>query len=444
MRGTRGSTRSRLRTAPWDRNELWRRAQAVPSLDQRFAEDKSLVDAISGQNLITFTRASSAMFVGSDGVWQTAPSNAPRFDHNPLTGESLGLLVEEQRTNLCLYSEEFDIWNINSGTTVATNATASPRGTTTASKIVETTANTAHYRGRSNVLAANTTCTLSVYAKAGERNFVGLQLTPNGTDYIYCTFNIQTGVASTPVNAGNGSGATVSIQEANNGWYRCVLTGIPSSTAANPLCAIYVGNANVNLVTNPYLGDGTSGIFLWGAQVEAGASASSYIGPTTTAAVTRAADILSITGSNFSSWYRQDEGTFYGDASTPFAVAVTEFPLIADSISGTDVVRLGFITESLAVQYVQVGGANQSELYPAGLTGVRRRRIASAMQANNFGIAVNGRAVLSDNSGSMPSSLTSLTIGQRSDGFDALNGHIRRLTYFPQRLPNNILQSLTS
>ena len=91
--------RAALLPGAWARNDLWRRARAVPSLDLRFAESKSLVDAASGQSLVTFTRASSGTYVGSDGLIKTATTNEPRFDHNPTTGESLGLLVEEQRTN---------------------------------------------------------------------------------------------------------------------------------------------------------------------------------------------------------------------------------------------------------------------------------------------------------------------------------------------------------
>ena len=66
--------------------------------------------------------------------------------------------------------------------------------------------------------------------------------------------------------------------------------------------------------TVTYDGNGTSGIYLWGAQLEEGAFPSSYI-PTTTAAATRSADVASITGTAFSGWYRQDEGTFYGEAT---------------------------------------------------------------------------------------------------------------------------------
>ena len=73
-----------------------------PTLNLDFAKTKVL------DPRITYTRASTATFVGSNGLIQTAASGAARFDHNPTTGESLGLLVEEARTNRVTYSEQFD------------------------------------------------------------------------------------------------------------------------------------------------------------------------------------------------------------------------------------------------------------------------------------------------------------------------------------------------
>ena len=103
----RGSAAFRVAVAPggalagpWVQNSLWTAARAVPSLDLRFAENKSLTDAKTGASLVTFTRASTGTYVGSDGLLQSATTNEARFDHNPTTGESLGLLVEEARTNL--------------------------------------------------------------------------------------------------------------------------------------------------------------------------------------------------------------------------------------------------------------------------------------------------------------------------------------------------------
>jgi hypothetical protein len=369
-----------------------------------------------------------------------------RFDHNPTTGESLGLLVEEQRTNLLLRSEESDnaSWNLSQATTVSANSIVSPSGQVTADKIVETIANSTHYRGAFFTLAANITCTVSVYAKAGERRYTALQLTPDGTNYIWCTFDLQLGTASTPVNAGNGSGATATIQALPNGWYRCSLTGIPSSTVANPGLAIYLLNANVNLSLAVYTGDGTSGIHIWGAQLEAGAFPTSYI-PTTTAAVTRSADVASITGSAFSSWYRQDEGTVFAEASTFGNVATGGILRLVDSADTGKRIRLSYTSGTNLVYLVVDSTTQTSATLAAGLTINTSNKGAAAYQVDNFAGSANGLAPVLDTLGTVPSSLNTAQIG--ADGSTSntiLNGTIRRLVYWRQRLPNSTLQTLTS
>jgi hypothetical protein len=91
--------------APGIGEDLLYSQAGTPTLDLRFASSKNLNDYVSGQNLITYTRAGNATFFDANGTIQTAGANTPRFDHNPATGESLGLLIEEARTNLLLNSE---------------------------------------------------------------------------------------------------------------------------------------------------------------------------------------------------------------------------------------------------------------------------------------------------------------------------------------------------
>jgi hypothetical protein len=91
--------------APGKGEDLLYSQAGTPTLDLRFASSKNLIDYVSGQNLITYTRAGDATFFDANGTIQTAGANVARFDHNPATGESLGLLIEEARTNLLLNSE---------------------------------------------------------------------------------------------------------------------------------------------------------------------------------------------------------------------------------------------------------------------------------------------------------------------------------------------------
>ena len=245
---------------PWVQNSLWTAARAVPSLDLRFAYNKSLVDAVTGAQLVTFTRASSGTFVGSDGVLQTAATNEPRFDHNPTTGESLGLLVEEARTNLLLRSEEFDnaSWTkVNSAVTA--NQIASPDGTTTAD-LITGSAGTTNKRITTTYSAITSGAfTLSFFAKAGNESFIVARLA-DGANEVRQRFDLTNGsLSGSVISGGTASSVTSSIVSFGNGWYRCVVTA--SFVAFTSLdVQIWLNNyGSTSLTTNFYL---------WGAQLE--------------------------------------------------------------------------------------------------------------------------------------------------------------------------------
>ena len=251
-----------------------------PSLNLDFAKTKAL------DPRVTFTRASTGTFVGSNGLIQTAASGAARFDHNPETGESLGLLVEEARTNLVTYSEQFGGagWGRNSVTITANSATA-PDGTTTADTFAGNGTNSQHYMEGSGAAGAKT---ISVFAKANTNNFVQLFFSGGGSSW--ANFNVSTGVVGSI-----GTLCTASIQQFANGWYRCILATTDSGAAAPNFCIVTSatsGRAEGNSLS--------TSVYLWGAQSEASQSfPTSYI-PTSGSTVTRAADVATLanTGSS--------------------------------------------------------------------------------------------------------------------------------------------------
>jgi hypothetical protein len=197
-------------------------------------------------------------------------NSAPRFDHNPTTGESLGLLVEEARTNLLLQSEDFSTSWTTVTATVTTNVATAPNGTTTADLYSGTSTSAVN---QSVSLTSGITYTISFYVKSA-----GL-----GND----SFRLRIDGAQTSSNF-----------TATSEWQRFTFTATSANTGART-CGIVRNTAGDNV-----------DVLIWGAQLEVGAFPTSYI-PTTSATVTRAADVASITGSNFSSWYRQDEGTVF-------------------------------------------------------------------------------------------------------------------------------------
>ena len=436
--------RAALAPGAWVRNELWRRARAVPSLDLRFADSKSLVDATSGQNLVTFTRASSGTYVGSDGLIKTATTDTPRFDHNPTTGESLGLLVEEQRTNLCLQSEDLGTTWTATRATVSTNQALSPSGTTTADKVIlDSTANNSHFVQIVPAITANSTITFSAYAKAAEWQYLRIEILGNVStgDLLARGFNVSNGTA---VSAGSATGAAVlsssGIQDAGSGWYRVFMTGTINATDTAVRIRLALGSSTGGALVN---GDGVSGLFLWGAQLEAGAFPTSYI-PTTAATATRSADVASISGSNFSSWYRQDEGTVFADI-IGFPIASGQFPRIWEVSDGTsnNLIRLQQYSSNTVRVSVQAGGVGQMAQDSGAIAQGTRGKLSLGVSANDCALVVNAGTPSTDASVTVPSGITQATILGTTGGTSMSNSTIRRLTYWPQRLANNVLQTIT-
>jgi hypothetical protein len=409
----------------------------MPSLDLRFAESKSLIDAVSGRQLVTFTRASSGTFVGSDGLIKTAAVNEPRFTHDPVTGESLGLLVEEQGTNLVVRSEEFETtWDASGLSARNSNQEVSPNGTLTADVIVETSDATAavHAVLQSFSVDSGASYAASVYAKQGSRQGVTILLGAAGFgSNLSARFNLSTGAV-----AASSPGVTASITPAGNGFYRCVAVATATATAATFL-QIRIATAT----TDFYLGNGTGSIALWGAQLEAGDFATSYI-PTTTATATRSTDVASIRDGAFSSWYRQDEGTVFADFRG-FPIRAGEFPRVVDFNDGgsSNFIRLQQYASNVVRASIGEGGVTQMAQDTGTIAqGVQGKAIL-AVAANACAVAVNGGVPVTDSSVTVPSGLTRLNILAPPSQTSVANSSIRRLTYWPHRLGDNTLQELT-
>ena len=395
---------------PWVRNDLWRRARAVPSLDLRFADNKSLVDAVTGASLVTFTRASSGTYTDSAGVLQTAATDVPRFDHNPTTGESLGLLVEEQRTNLLLRSEDFSTTWVRFNVNASSNAILAPDGTLTADKLTENDADNFH-RIRQGI-TSGVTGVFSVFLKADERTRVNL-----GTSDI----NL---IAGFDLSAGSVVSGTGSIEPFGDGWYRCSISA--TFTTSGPFLLLR------NSSSEFYTGDGTSGIYLWGAQLEAGSFPTSYI-PTTTSTATRNASLADLISGAIANNIR----SFYVEFSSP-AVGTRGVVSLNDNTANERASVLTSGTDPRLV--VHDGGVEQANINGGTVAAGVRTRVAVRINADDFAISINGGAVVTDTSGTLPT-VDRLMFGRTQAG-EYLNGRIARFTGWSQLLPNATLQTL--
>jgi hypothetical protein len=358
-------------------------------------------------------------------------NSAPRFDHNPTTGESLGLLVEEQRANLLVQSNGFDTtWTNTTSSETAASGTA-PDGTNTAWELKDTVDGgaVAHALQQTISFTSGTAYTFTVFAKQGTQPNCAL-LFPSGQ---FGTANARFNLSAGTVVIANGVTATITAFA--NSWYRCAITATATSTASG---AVLIRTDNGS--TSVYQGDGTGTILVWGAQLEAGAFPTSYIPTTTTATVTRSADVCSISGSNFSSWYRQDEGTVFADANSPTSGTHVTFD---DGTVNTNRVVLYYQSVTDPRLFVASAGATSCIISAGTITSNSRALMVGAYKLNDFAASVNGASPVLDASGNAPTAVDRARLGRSSGDGGYLNGCLRRVTYWPQRLPNSTLQAVT-
>ena len=376
-------------------------AQAQPSLDLNFAYNKNLVDSVSGNELVTFTRASTATYVDSDGVIKSKAANTPRFDHDLVTGKSLGLLIEEARTNIVLKSEKLNDWIVGGGSSVTANQATAPDGTTTADRVQHGSGGSSWIR--QDVLTSGKTYTVSVYAKA---------VNP-GTDDQF-TFDL---------------GGLSSVFTATNQWQRFTFTG----TASN--AAIYLNNGDDTFATD---------VYFWGAQVEEASFASSYI-PTDSASVTRAADVAQITGTNFTSFYNQSEGTVFAEAVS-YPHPITSKALVPIAFSDNSYANRITLASSTATNQFNFDVTTGNSLQRANVgnfasTGLK---VAGAYKSTGSAGSIDGASAVTSSTPNIASTINRLDIGNAHDSSQFINGHIKQLVYFSTRIPDANLQYITA
>jgi spore maturation protein SpmB len=351
---------------------------------------------LTNDGQLTFSRASTATRVNASGVIETVASNVPRLDY--LGSTCPKLLLEPQRTNLVTYSEQFDTasWGASAGGFVRTaNATIAPDGTMSADRIQFPAVDTFLIQNTS--LTPTTVCTGSVYVKgtAGQT----FSISPGGIDRTPFTLNGE--------------------------WQRITYT----ATAATNFILI-----------GPINGSNATDVFLWGAQLEAGAYATSYI-PTTTAAVTRLADACNKTG--ISSLIGQTEGTFFAELTFQ-SDAIPIF--IGSSVSGSagEATYVEFGGSSLYV-LVYKGGVLQASMSASGFTNGQNFKLAVGYKLNNFALYVDGTQRATDTSGDVSTSLTNLTLHTYPliPSTFQYNGKYSQFLLFKTRLTNAQLAEIT-
>jgi hypothetical protein len=397
-----------------------------PTLDLNFARVKAL------DPRITFTRASGGSYVGADGLIKYAGVNEARFDHDPVTGESLGLLVEEARTNLITNNNTYTVTS-NANITID-NSITSPDGTTGVQKVTSNITGGTFYSASNNI--TNSTgfaqnYTWSVFVKKGNplTRSISFQFGITNTAALVYNFDTDTITNVTAVSFGR--------TLYPNGWVRLHgMTSIPNGSIFNLI--VIVKSAEI-------YGGINANFYQWGAQVEAGSFPTSYI-PTQASTRTRAADNASITGKNFSEWYRQDEGTIYCSFYRSLEPSTFHYPVgvrnqsdfnnrihILFSTAFNGIIRGGIIKD----------GVTQVDSFTAAVysrTSINKSIIS--YEENNVTAAASGSLGGTNTTAQIPQNINQMVVGAIGPT-GQLNGHISHLTYYPKRLPNQQLQALT-
>jgi hypothetical protein len=373
---------------------------------------------------VTFTRTTSASnpatYVDSNGYITAATNNQPRFDYDPVTLVCKGLLIEESRTNTCLQSADQSVspWAATrAGTaTISTtqNYAVAPDNTQTATRVLMNLnggeGSTANLCVLSQPIAvtSGTTYTASFYVKTND----------NTTKTIL-------------VRDDSGAATFNTLKTVTGSYQRITVTGTAASTT----------NANFKIWLRGAVGTSfDADLSVWGWQWETGAFPTSYI-PTTTTALTRNADVATMTGTNFSDWYNATEGTFvvrnnYNSGSN-VGTAGGRVALAANTTVGNSLIvlynRNGTANAALVLnttaQAINDGIASTSNFIKTAL----------AYKLNDFEMATNATQIFTDTSGTVPT-VNRLNIGSTFNATSQLNGYIASVYYYPQRLtPNELL-----
>lgn len=392
-------------------------------------------------DIVTITRASTGTYFDSAGVLQTAGVDQPRIDYDPATLLPRGFLVEESRTNLFLRSAEFDdaAWG-RSLATVTPNAALAPNGLTVADTLVATAASGEHFAEQAFSVTSGITYTVAAFVKSSGLTDIGLRFTVAslwGGASPQVRFDLSAGTATTTA----GTIIQSSIRNIGNGWRRISMSASCTSSGAT--------SGRIQLmsgVNNSFTGDGVSGVHLWGADNGPGAFDTSHI-PTTSATVTRARDFAVISGAAFSDWFNPLEGTFVVEATGYHLANNRGFYGLSNGATANEM--FGYFNASGNMYHlVASGGAFQGDNLQTGVvTAGTLFKTARSYRANDLRSATNGTLSTADTVAILPTGMDRMTIGHRGDaptyGFP-LNGHIRKVLYYPVALANAQLQTVTT
>ncbi len=380
---------------------------------------------------ITFARTgATATRINSSGYIESVAADTARFDFNPVSLACRGLLVEEQRQNLVKYSSDFatavaGMWVRSSVTT--TTGQLGPDNTNSATKFVQnnnTSAVVVTDSSNFQTFTSGATVTFSIYAKYDNSRWLFLQLGPSSgasTSRLRGWFDLQSGVAGSAGVAGAATGATVRIEPAANGFYRCILTGALNDgiTSGRPLFLMADADGSTNRAATG------AAYIVYGSQWENADSATSYIPNVDATQNTRNADVATITGTNFSNWWQATRGGVLVRAR-PGTVSGFRPWVQFDDGTANEIISLRGNTTSPEL-YIVDGGTPQAQIDAGTIAANTDYSLTGWWATNDCKARLDSGAVVTDTSATIPT-VTQARLG--SDGTNYLNGHLASISYY--------------
>lgn len=394
-------------------------------------QTQALVAAGVAASPLVLTRATTKTYYDNAGIIQTAAIDTAALNYLQDGSGLSGLSLEGERTNLLKNSRLTSNWSSNGSASKTDNALTSPDGTANAGQVTTAAgANSGYNYGSAQGLAVTTgvTYTASVFLKYISGTLTVLRFRfESGFTTALVDFNTSTGLIT---NTGAGI-ISSEITTLPNGWFRLAITATATSTT-NAVVSVYDQDA------------ANSGVFgVWGAQVEVGNFASSYI-PTTTVPVTRSADLLSaplLSANGFSS----TQGTFLIDAISANQAQTGDKATVVEINNDTVNNRIQLARDTTKARgYATILGSDVAAIDAGTWSNQTRNKVAMAYAADNYGVSNAGAAAVTDTSGDIPSALVTLDVGSNALGTGNFFGHLITLTYYPARLPDATLVTLTT
>jgi len=361
------------------------------------------VQLVQGSSALPYVRTTTSGTIGT-----------PRITHDPVTLAPLGLLMEAQATNLMLFSEEFNNttgWSQLIGATITTNSTGTvaPDNTNNSDILVEdTTTGTHRVVSVNRTVSTSTIYTASCYVKPLNRNFCAITFyATGGTGRRFCqVFDLTGNGALGTTNSLNSPTDTGgSITAVGNGWYR-ITAQMGSGTDTSVSVAISASDsASPSFASQApsFTGNNLGAIYMWGAQLETGTAATSYI-PTTTATVTRSGDIYGFFATEVASFWNASAGSVAMNWQRAGREAQTPVAKFGFAVSGNQYMRLNM--SGGASPSIANGGSNTVSTVTGHTTtpniGVPMKSGFSYDSAPNFKGFVNGTAGTNITSVSIP------------------------------------------